>query len=180
MIVATALLLPASPSGAGGTGVNADKSKIATLEAKINAQGSAAERLVDRYNEVQGDLASIDHEIATSNSALSHDHRAEADATVQLRHWAVDAYVTALSGSAGLSGVMDATDASELPDQQVYLGSTTGKLNDAVATLQLDQVKTAATENALKGEEAETAATLAQPPPHATLPKRRSVPTKPL
>lgn len=150
-------------SGTAGAGINTDKTQIAQLEARIAEQGDKVQTLVSAYDQVDGHLLTIRHQIAGDRSRLSADTRAQAAATVRLRHWAINAYISAISGNAAAPAAFTrSADASTVQDQQVYLGVASGSLDSAVATLQIDQYQTNLTQHRLETEQSETVATLRQ------------------
>lgn len=146
-----------SPTTAAAS-VGSDQTRIAQLEQLINQEGLLVQSLVERYDQAQGHLTAVQGMIAGDRGHLAADHRSEDAATVHLRSIAVDAYVNAWS-TASFLGSANATTA---PEQQVYLNVASGSLNEAVAALETDQHTTSAEEVALRSEESELTASLAQ------------------
>jgi murein DD-endopeptidase MepM/ murein hydrolase activator NlpD len=144
-------------------GIGADQATIGQLEQRIAAQGAQVQSLVSRSDRVAGRLAAIKRQIAHYHARLVDDHRAEARATVRLRHVAVDAYVTAVSGnSTTFASLTSSTNVSTLPEQEVYAGIASGTLGTAMTALQVDQHRTATTQSALRDAQARTASALGQ------------------
>lgn len=108
-------------------------------------------------------MAAIKEQISTDHEHLVGDHRAQNEATIRLRHWVTDAYVTAETQTSGaLIPFTKSSSTTSLSELNVYLGVASGSLNSAMAGLQIAEHRTAVTQNALQSVEAETAATLSQ------------------
>jgi murein DD-endopeptidase MepM/ murein hydrolase activator NlpD len=162
--VTVATLAGAGPSGASsGSGVGTDRAKIAALEAKIAAQGSAAQTVVSEYNAVETRLLGIDHAIALEKAKLAADERSEHIATTRLRSVAVNAYVNAVFGNSLKVTTFTGTGTASLVQvKNVYLGVANGSLSSALTNLQVDQQQVSEIESTLAAEQRTTAADLQQ------------------
>lgn len=155
----TTVALSIAPSTASA-GVSSDHSAISQLEQRIASQGARVQLLVSQYDSVDARMATIKHEIAKDHSILLGEVHAESGATLRLRRVAVDAYVSAASGSS--TAFTSSSNASTLPEQEVYAGVASRSLDAAMTTLTADQHRTSVTSVALRSAETRTAATLRQ------------------
>lgn len=161
--IGTVLAVVSTSSGAGAAGIGTDQTTIRQLEDRIASQGARVQLLVSRYNQIASHMNQIEGQIASDQKSLIRERRAQSQATIQLRHWAIDTYVSAVSGnSSTLPTLTGSADAQTLPEQEVYIGVASGSLNTAVAALQIAEQRTTATQRALQSEQTQTAITLQQ------------------
>ena len=149
-----------APPGAAAASIGSDRMKVSELEQRIADEGALVQSLVSRYDLVEGHMLVLEGLIARDQARLVDDHHAEAEATMRLRQVAIDAYVTAASGTA--VAILSSANATALQEREVYLGVAGESLDTAMTTLQLDQYRTATDQSALRAEQAVTAATLRQ------------------
>lgn len=158
-LLTAAIVSFGSPQGlSAGASVTADRSRIGTLQQRIAAQGSRIEQLVVRYDQAQAREAAIQGRLSTIRGRLVTDRRAGAVAGAQLRRVAVDAYVS--GGSLGSAQVL-LTARGPSPDVvAVYVDVAGSRLDTAITTVQVDQVRTRVAEISLAKEQANAEATL--------------------
>ncbi len=156
----TLLAVVSASPGTAAAGIGSDRAKVSQLEQRIANQGARVQSLVSRYNGVEERMVVIQAKISDDHARLVRDIHAEHAATIRLRHVAVAAYISAISGISAT--VITSANATTLPEQQVYVGVASGNLNDAITTLRVDQYRTASTQSALRLERARTVATLRQ------------------
>jgi murein DD-endopeptidase MepM/ murein hydrolase activator NlpD len=150
-------------SGTAVASVGSDRAQIAGLEQQIAAQGAHVESLVARYDAVQGQIGALDVQIAADNALLTTDRSAEASAKVVLRGVAVEAYMSGVgTGSQTLAVFSDAPSIRTAFEQNDYLGAANTKLNDDLIAVSRDQDRTQAARRAVRSEQAQAQATLAQ------------------
>jgi murein DD-endopeptidase MepM/ murein hydrolase activator NlpD len=159
-VLGTTLVVVSTSPATASAGIGSDRATVSQLEQRIIYEGSLAQTLVARYDRVEGHMAVIDKQIAGIRARLAVDRAAQRAAGLQLRSLAIDAYVYLNASSTTPAAVLSSSDTSTLPEQEVYLGVVGGSLGTAVNNLQVAQERTAATESALRSEQAQTAATL--------------------
>jgi murein DD-endopeptidase MepM/ murein hydrolase activator NlpD len=155
----TTLAVASASPGTAAASIRSDRTTVIQLEQRIASQGALVQSLVSRYDRVEGHMAAIEGQIASGHVRLVVDHRAETEATIRLRQVAIDAYMNA---AAGTSTVLSSSSATTLQEQDVYMDAASGTLDAAMATLHLDQDRTAATQSALSSEQASTRMILRQ------------------
>ncbi|HXY44139.1 MAG TPA: hypothetical protein VEH29_08115 [Acidimicrobiales bacterium] len=156
----TALGALSALPGTAAASIRSDRAKVGELEQLIANEGARVQSLVSRYDDVEADMAAIEAQIASTHARLVEDHHAEAEATVRLRQLAIDAYVTAASGTSVT--ILSSASTTMLEEREVYLGAAGDSVDNAITILQIDQERTAATEGVLRSEQARTASTLRQ------------------
>jgi len=153
----------ASASAPAGASVASDQTDIARLEHEIAAQGTRAQELVSRYNEVQTNLNALDAQIVHDESIIAADQAAAVAALGALRRLAIKAYVSG-SGmdSPALQMFSGTSNVTTMLEQNQYLGAVNNKLGDAITRLELAQGRTKDDQTALLAKQAQAKSTLAQ------------------
>lgn len=163
MVLFAALVVGVPGARAGAATINADRTKITTLERLIAAQGAKVQSLVTQSNAVAAQLAGIKARIAQSRSLLNREHRQMSKAEIGLRQLAAADYVGQASGEApALASLANSADATSMISKQEYLGVANGRISQAIANLQSLQHQAADTASALQVQEVTVTATLAQ------------------
>lgn len=150
----------AQPPGPASASDESDRASARQLGNEITAEGAQVQRLASRYDALEGRLAAIERGRARDATVLDAQRRARIAAELQLRHVAIDAYVTAESGSA--SALTTITDATSYPEVQVYLGVADGSLGSATTELEVDRHLTTIAARMLASARASTAAAIAK------------------
>lgn len=144
--------------GAASASIGSDRSSIAQLEQQVAARGAQIQSIVAHFNATTVRLSGIERALVGDRAALRRDHRSAARASVRLRAVAVDAYISAASGSD--LAFAAASSASTLPEREVYLGVANGTLNTVMTTLTVDRHRTSVMSATLRLERARTVAAL--------------------
>jgi len=159
-LVATAAI--AAPAGAAsGPTIGSDKADIARLEKDIAAQGEKVASLVERSNQVQARLTTLDARIGEDERHLAADQRSENAARAIVRKVAVLAYVN--GGSANLGSLTMFSSTGSITDalaQGNYLEAVNGRLDTALANLKTDEAATDDSQRALRSDRASAQSTL--------------------
>jgi len=127
-------VLAASSTPASASNVSSLQSRASQLAAQIDAVNTKLQVLSEEYDQAKLREQSLGRQITHDRSALSEAESSVSQNTATLRKEAVDAYVSAGSGS-GLSALMT-SNASSLPLQQAYLQAASSSLKTATTSLQ--------------------------------------------
>src|SRR5215475_941523 len=131
------VVVPVTPATAS---IASDQSQIDQLTKKIAAEGDHVQELVTAYNATQTHLNDLNTQIARDQKTLDADRQAEQAALHTAQTAAVRAYMTN-SGldTPALELFSDTSTITNMASQNHYLSVLSGKLNDSLETLKVEQ-----------------------------------------
>ena len=156
--VLATMLAGASPAHAS---VASDQSQITQLEQKIAADGQRVQSLVQKTNDIQAHLDTLNAQIATDQTHLNADIRQEQAQAAAARRVAVLAYVTGGSSSNSMLSLFESkTTMTNVLAQSTYLNSVNANIDNTLSALSIDQQRTKADQANLNSERSQANATL--------------------
>ncbi len=154
------MLVAARPAQAD---VATDQTQISALEKKIAADGERVQSLVQKSNDIQAHLNTLDAQIASDQTHLNADIQQEQQQAAAARRVAVIAYVTSGgSDNSMLSMFESGATMTSILAQGKYLNSVNANIDDTLSALSIDQQRTKADQASLNSERAQAKNTLAQ------------------
>jgi murein DD-endopeptidase MepM/ murein hydrolase activator NlpD len=152
------MLASATPARAS---VASDQAQITALEKKIAADGQRVQSLVQKTNDIQAHLDTLNAQVATDQTHLDADMKEEQAQAAAARHVAVLAYVTGGgSDNATLSLFESATTMTSVLAKGTYLNSVNANIDNTLSALSIDQQRTKADQSNLDSERSQARATL--------------------
>jgi murein DD-endopeptidase MepM/ murein hydrolase activator NlpD len=156
--IVAATLASATPAHAS---VASDQAQITQLEKKIAADGQRVQSLVQKSNDIQARLDTLNAQIATDQKHLDSDIQQEQAQAAAARRVAVLAYVTrGGSDNSMLSLFESATTMTNVLAQSTYLNSVNANIDNALSALSIDQQRTKADQANLDSERSQAHTTL--------------------
>lgn len=139
----------------GASNVQTLQSEAKSLAVRIDTLDTRLAILSEQNDEANIRVSDLKVEIATDTAKLGSAVRQVSSDNTSLRQQAINAYVDAGSGGAGISL---GTSANALPQQQTYLQAASGDLVTAVSTLQNSEHRLAVQRSTLQQLEASATA----------------------
>jgi murein DD-endopeptidase MepM/ murein hydrolase activator NlpD len=156
--IVAATLASATPAHAS---VASDQTQITQLEKKIAADGQRVQSLVQKSNDIQAHLDTLNAQIASDQKHLDSDVQEEHAQAAAARRVAVLAYVTrGGSDNSMLSLFESATTMTSVLAQSTYLNSVNANIDNTLSALSIDQQRTKADQANLDSERSQAHATL--------------------
>ncbi len=152
------LLAAATPAHAS---VASDQAQITALEKKIASDGQRVQSLVQKSNDIQAHLDTLNSQIASDQQHLDADIQQQQAQAAAARRVAVLAYVTrGGSDNSMLSLFESATTMTSVLAQSTYLNSVNANIDNTLSALSIDQQRTKADQSNLDSERSQARATL--------------------
>lgn len=144
------LLAAATPAHAS---VASDQAQITALEKKIASDGQRVQSLVQKSNDIQAHLDTLNSQIASDQQHLDADIQQQQAQAAAARRVAVLAYVTrGGSDNSMLSLFESATTMTSVLAQSTYLNSVNANIDNTLSALSIDQQRTKADQSNLDSE----------------------------
>ncbi len=162
LLVAVGLLAPmlaaATPAHAD---VASDQAQISALEQKIAADGQRVQSLVQKSNDIQEHLDTLNQQIAADQTHLNADIQQQQAQAAAARRVAVLAYVTGGSSDTSMLSLFESdTTMTSLLSQSTYLNAVNANIENTLSALSIDQQRTQADQQNLASERSQANATL--------------------
>ncbi|MCU1492342.1 MAG: cell surface protein [Acidimicrobiaceae bacterium] len=143
-----------SPSAVAST-VSTLQARAAEIAAQVNAVNTKLQVLSEEYDQAKLRAASLGKQIGNDKSLLGKAQGSVARDAKNLRHEAINAYISA--GSAGGLSILMSSSANSLPLQQTYLQAASGSLKTAMTSLQDSEHQLSVRQTTLQSAEAKAA-----------------------
>jgi murein DD-endopeptidase MepM/ murein hydrolase activator NlpD len=161
LAVAALATLTTATSSRASADVKSDQAQVAQLGAQIAQDGATIQRLVVSYDQATAHEAVVEAQLDAAKAHLVADRKAQQQATGVLRQLAITNYMSGASDDLTVS-LFNASNITDLAASQQYSQVASGRLDSAIAAVEVDAQRTEAAEAQLTTAQTQAQQSVAQ------------------
>ena len=160
-VVAAAASVTISVASPASADVKSAQTQVAQLGSRIAQDGAHVRSLVVAYDQATAHEAVVEGQLDAAKAHLASDRQIQQKATVVLRNLAINNYMSGASGSMALA-LFSSDNVTDLAAAQQYSQVASGRLDSAIAAVEIDAQHTQSAESQLSAAQTQAAASVAQ------------------